>query len=321
MSEAEQRASGAVDDPTAAPPQTAGALLRAARERQGVHLAVLAASLKVAQRKLELIESDRYDELPDATFARALALSMCRALKIDAEPVLARLPQPQGERLEPLTRGLNQPFREHEGRRDSGERRGSPSVPVVAAGLLVVAALVVYLLPGRSWTSGDEVTAESVPEPAAVPAQPLTPTDATQPVGGLSLADPVVQALSSPVASAAAPDVPASAIAPDASASSVVIDTVFAAEPREAAASEPARVAQSLLTLRATTQPSWVEVRDGSNQLVLSRTLAAGESADVEGALPLRVTIGNAAATRVSFRGEPVTLKTTRENVARLELK
>ncbi|MBA2721545.1 MAG: helix-turn-helix domain-containing protein [Methylibium sp.] len=321
MSEADGGASGAVGDPAAAPPQTAGALLRAARERQGVHLAVLAASLKVAQRKLEMIESDRYDELPDATFARALALSMCRALKIDAEPVLLRLPQPQGERLEPLTRGLNQPFRGHDGRRDSGERRGLPSVPVVAAGLLVVAALVVYLLPGRSWISGDEATPESASDAAAVPAQPLVPADAAQPAGGLFPADPVGQALSSPAISGAVPDVTASAIAPDAPASSVVIDTVFAAEPREAAASEPASAAQALLTLRATTKPSWVQVRDAKNQLVLSRTLAAGESANVEGALPLRVTIGNAAATRVSFRGEPVTLKTTRENVARLELK
>lgn len=308
MNEAEQGASGAVGDPTAEQPPTAGALLRSARERQGVHLAVLAASLKVAQRKLELIESDRYSELPDATFARALALSMCRALKIDAEPVLVRLPQPQGERLEQLTRGLNQPFREHEGRRDTGERRDFPSMPVVAAGLLVVAALVVYLLPGRSWTPG-EVTPELVTESGAVPVQPVEPADAPAPAGPLSSVDPVAQAL--PAASAAAPDV---------AASSVVIDTVFAAEPREAASEPPAIVREGLLTLRATTQPSWVEVRDAKNQLVLSRTLAAGESASVDGALPLRVTIGNAAATQVSFRGEPVPLKTTRENVARLEL-
>lgn len=320
MSEAEERANGAVGDPANAQLPTAGALLRAARERQGVHLAVLAASLKVAQRKLELIESDRYGELPDATFARALALSMCRALKIDAEPVLARLPQPQGERLEPLTRSLNQPFREHEGRRDNGERRGLPSVPVVAAGLLVVAALIVYLLPGGNGIPGDELTPALVPDPGALPPQARDPAEAMQPVGEPSSADPVAQALLLPGASTVASDLPASAPAPDASASSVAIDTVLATQPQEAA-SEPASATQALLTLRATTQPSWIEVRDAKGQLVLSRTLAAGESADVEGALPLRVIIGNAAATQVSFRGEPVSLETARENIARLELK
>ena len=36
--------------------------------------AALAASLKITPRKLEALESDRFDELPDATFTRALAL-------------------------------------------------------------------------------------------------------------------------------------------------------------------------------------------------------------------------------------------------------
>lgn len=297
---------GAGDGDGAAPP-TAGKLLRAARERQGVHLAVLAASLKVAQRKLELIESDRYDELPDASFARALALSMCRALKIDAEPVLARLPLARGERLEPLTRGLNQPFREHDGHQGSSERRGGPSLPVVAAALLTVAALVVYFLPGRSWTSG-EVSPAAVSDPvvaaeppAASPAVPANP-------GGLVPPEPATEA----------PSLAASAAAPQAPASSTVIDTVFAAS-APPAASAPA--AAGLLTLRATGQASWVEVRDAANRLLLSRTLAAGESANVDGATPLRVTIGNAAATEVTFRGEPVNVRNTRENVARLELK
>ena len=43
----------------------------------------LCASLKVPQAKLEAIEADRYQDLPDPTFVRALALAMCRALKVD----------------------------------------------------------------------------------------------------------------------------------------------------------------------------------------------------------------------------------------------
>ena len=67
---------------------TAGSLLRAAREKQGLHIAALAAAIKVSQRKLEALEGDRYDELPDATFTRALAQTVCRTLKVDARPVL-----------------------------------------------------------------------------------------------------------------------------------------------------------------------------------------------------------------------------------------
>ena len=41
----------------------------------------------------------------------------------------------------------------------------------------------------------------------------------------------------------------------------------------------------------------------------------------LDGALPLRLTIGNAAGTQVSFRGKAVDMTgRTRDNVARLEL-
>ena len=80
--------------------RSAGRLLREAREAQGLHIAALAAAIKVAPRKLELLEADRFDELPDATFTRALAQTVCRALKIDPAPVLALLPPPPGHRLE-----------------------------------------------------------------------------------------------------------------------------------------------------------------------------------------------------------------------------
>ena len=102
---------------------SAGALLRAARERQGLHVAALAAAIKIPQRKLELLESDRLDELPDAAFARALALSVCRALKIDPAPVLAHLPQAGGLGLSDVSGGLNAPFRDRPGRGDSGDAR------------------------------------------------------------------------------------------------------------------------------------------------------------------------------------------------------
>ena len=62
---------------------SAGALLRQAREEAGLHVATLAANLKVPVRKLEALEDDRYDLLGDAVFVRGLASSICRTLKVD----------------------------------------------------------------------------------------------------------------------------------------------------------------------------------------------------------------------------------------------
>ena len=84
---------------TAATPSTpsnltagAGQLLRQYRESAGLHIVALSSALKVARPKLEALEADRLDELPDVVFARALAMSCCRYLGKDPEPVLALMP-------------------------------------------------------------------------------------------------------------------------------------------------------------------------------------------------------------------------------------
>ncbi|WP_293410491.1 DUF4115 domain-containing protein [Piscinibacter sp.] len=67
---------------------------------------------------------------------------------------------------------------------------------------------------------------------------------------------------------------------------------------------------------------SWVEVLDARGQTLLSRLLQPGEAVGVDGAMPMKVTIGNSAVTQLSFRGKPIELAGfTRDNVARLDLK
>ena len=90
--------------PTPPRPTTAGGAAAPGARGQGLHIAALAAAIKVTPRKLEALETDRFDELPDATFTRALAQTVCRTLKIDAAPVLgaaaaaARAPAGAGRR-------------------------------------------------------------------------------------------------------------------------------------------------------------------------------------------------------------------------------
>ena len=88
--------------------------------------------IKVAPRKLEALEADRYDELPDLTFTRALAQTVCRALKIDAEPVLAKLP-PAGDRPK-LGAGRRRPERAVP--RSAGQSRSRRVHAVAQAGVL-----------------------------------------------------------------------------------------------------------------------------------------------------------------------------------------
>jgi cytoskeleton protein RodZ len=96
---------------SAAPTTTAGALLRGYRLDHGVELEAMAKALRVSVAKLSALESDQLDALPDAMFARALSLAVCRHLKTDANPVLALLPEKEVNRLATKSeRGLDFPL-------------------------------------------------------------------------------------------------------------------------------------------------------------------------------------------------------------------
>jgi cytoskeleton protein RodZ len=97
--------------PNATPTTTAGAVLRGYRLDHGVELEAMAKALRVSVAKLSALENDQLDALPDAMFARALSLAVCRHLKTDANPVLALLPEKEANRLATKNeRGLDFPL-------------------------------------------------------------------------------------------------------------------------------------------------------------------------------------------------------------------
>jgi cytoskeleton protein RodZ len=301
--------------------QTAGALLRAAREKQGLHIAALATMLKVPPRKLEALEADRYEEFQGATFVRALAQAACRTLKIDPAPVLERLPEQDTGTLSQLERSLNMPFREHGARREGSELPLASQAVMGVVLLLVVGALAFWL-----WPAGWHLPALSSSSPAAQDATSGTITTPVPIPAPAPMVDAASAAMQPPtgaaISSTAAPQTfPQPALPPVASAPAVTTAPAPASAPAIAAPAASSPTSSAPLQVRAR-QASWIEVVDARSQVLVSRTLAAGESAEFDGALPLRVKIGNASGTELSFRGRPVDLNAlSRDNVARLELK
>ncbi len=282
---------------TAVPPRptTAGGLLRQARQAQGLHIAALAAAIKVVPRKLELLESDQFDQLPDATFTRALAQTVCRALKIEAAPILALMPPLRGHRLEQVSEGLNMPFHERPGRLVPKEWANVTTPALVLAGLLVVAAAVIYLLPpGWAPLAKHVFSRATGGESASAPA-PVTETIITNPASAAS--------------------------APETAGSAAMATDLMPPPVVEAAATAPVINASGVLQLLPS-EASWVEVIDAHGKPLISRLVQPGESVGLDGAMPFKVKIGNANATQVVFRGEPLELAPfTRDNMAKLELK
>ncbi len=306
MSEAPGQAPASAFDPAAgADAPSAGTMLRQAREQAGLHVATLASSLKVPVRKLEALEADRFDELPDAVFTRALAASVCRTLKIDPAPVLQRLPATASPRLASVEGGINTPFRSP--RDGAGPTwRNQLTRPVfLAVAALLVGALVVVLLPSRQ----DDVAAVEPPPVAVMPTPEAAPT----------VEVPAAPATPEPVVTAApiAPTTPPPKLAPP-PAAVVTPQPVAASAP---APVPPAPAADGIVVFKAKA-PTWVQVTDARGGVPLRKLLAAGESAAASGALPLAVTVGSASATDVVVRGKPFDLAPlARDNVARFEVK
>jgi cytoskeleton protein RodZ len=289
-------------------PPSAGGMIRVARQAQAIDLASLAAMLKVPLRRLEALENGRHEELQGPTFERALAQAACRVLKIDPRPVLALLPRHEGNTLERVTEGINTPFRDGQG--GGGFELPALMRPVgVVVVLLILAAIALFFVP-ESWV-GRATRAfggGAASAPAAAPSAAPVPTGlATAPLDA-PVAGPVASA---PAAAPAASTASAPAVAV-ASASAPGVDEVLANV--AGAPSIPLQVIASADT--------WVEVVDAQGHSLLSRTVVAGESVGLDGALPMRVKIGNARGTRLKLRGDNVDLTPwTRDNVARLEVK
>ncbi|TFZ03221.1 helix-turn-helix domain-containing protein [Ramlibacter rhizophilus] len=301
---------------------SAGALLRQAREGAGLHVAALAGALKVPQRQLEALEQDRLELLPDVVYARALAASVCRNLRLDPQLVLTRLPKGSDSRLGKDV-PINVPFRATGDAAHSPVRALLLRPPVFAALALLVGALVLLalpLIPNR---------APVADAPAASAADPAGPAGSVPgaPTGMVSetVTPPLAPAQDVAAAPAAAP-APASATAPATATAPVQaapappaaapVPTTAAATPNPAAAA-----GAPVVEFRAS-QPSWIQVTDPRGAVYLRRMVAAGEVVNVSGATPLQVVVGSASGTQVQVRGSAFDLRPfTRDNVARFEIR
>lgn len=313
------------DQADAVPAVSAGSLIRQAREAAGLHIAALAVALKVPVKKLEALEADRLDLLPDAVFVRALAASVCRTLKIDTAQVLALLPQTGKPNLGQQSAPINAPFR------SPGDGPG-PSLlaqisrPAVLAGLLLVlGALVLIFLPAAQQSGIASQPATPSPAVADTPATPpgalsgvaMAKTELLEMDKADSAAQPSASAAVALADPALAPQLPTVAPLPV----PVAVSVAMAVPATPAAAVTVSPAATGIIVFKAK-GASWVEVTDAKGTVVLRRTLAAGEEAGASGVLPLAAVVGRVDATQVEVRGKAFDLvSVSKDNVARFEVK
>ncbi len=310
MSERELQMSGVLETQQAAQGSqvTAGQLLRQAREAAGLHVAALASSLKVPVHKLEALEADDLAAFPDTVFMRALASSICRSLRLDAAPILDRLPRSEQKGFDSQRMHLNEPIKARAGKSGGGMTANSSSVSRKAlwsmAGLLLAAGIVYFMPHGAMDEAAQAPAAVEAPQSVLAQAAPLLPAVEVAPAAALP-----------------ATEQPAAAVVPPAPVAAPAPAGTPSAEPAPQTPAAGADASGALLAFSATAT-SWVQVKDARGAVVLQKNLNAGESAQVSAALPVSVVVGRPDVTTLQVRGQAFDLPAVaRGNAARFEVK
>ena len=262
-----------------------GAMLRQLREAAGVDPALVASAMKVSLQKLDALESDRFDELPDLTFARGLASAICRAFGADPAPVLERMPV-SAPGLRAQKQAINEPFR-RVGDSPAPMLNSSFSKPLaIVVGVLLLGAAALWLLP----TLPIQLTSPAAQSPASEPEVPVPAVEPTPPAEAAADAASAEQVASAPQVAASGPDAAAQSGAD-------IVAFVASAE-------------------------TWLAVRDAQGKQLINRTLTSGESVKPGGEVPLSVTVGRKDAVTVTVRGKPLDIKSLgNTSVARFQVK
>ncbi len=290
-------------DPAALHP---GAILRQGREYRGLSIDEVSQALKLAPKQVAAIENEEFDLLPGNTFARGFVRNYARFLQIDPAPVLAAVER----RLSQGEVDLNPPSNAAGTMPVGSGSQGVPRVLLAILMLVVVALAVgVYFERFRPGSMGTWQLGTS-PAPEKGADIPAAAGDAV----------PHVVELPAPGGPAPAANPPA---VPPAPVQAVVPAPAPAAEPPAAAApGVPALAPGALRRLQFSFgKESWVEVRDGSGKLLVSKLNSTGSTLAIEGQPPFALVIGNAASVRLKVDDRAVDMQPhIIGSVARLKL-
>lgn len=324
-----------------------GARLAQLREARNWSVADVSARLKVATPKLRALEAGDISQMPGAAFAVGVVRSYAKMLGVDPEPFAQALRRQQGipevDLSMPASAGSDLP-------------RGRVSIPLggtsrhrswLWAGLAIVVAIIAVAMwhtggDSSNWLARFKSNTGATQPASAVAVSPAAASDSASAVvaggtvsvaAGSDAAVNTTQSTTAPVTSAASSETSAAAgvpvsssalVAPAAPAvASAVAPVAAASAPANGASTVVAAAGQSTLGITVK-QDCWVSVRDKNGKELVSALVKAGETKQVAGDVPLRVTVGNRAGLdSVTFDGksvDPAKYAAGRGNVARFAL-
>jgi cytoskeleton protein RodZ len=294
-----------------------GATLRQAREARGLDIDDIANALKLTPKQVAAIEQEDFQQLPGATFARGFVRNYARLMQLDAAPLLAVVDRSSAKRdveLAPLATAIGtMPA--------ASAARSVPRWLLIAFGVVAVALLlVVYVerFQGGSWTFWRPAKTEAV---STAPVSSGTPGTETLTVAVTPLSASPVPAPDGPATVTPSGEVPV-VLPPPVSTAPVAAAPTDAVPPGPTPTASPGTATTESRKLKFGFEvDSWVEVKDATGKMLVSKLNTPGSILEVEGSPPFALVVGNAKGVQLAYDGKPVDLKPyTTVTVARFNL-
>jgi len=317
---------------------TAGGLLQQERQRLGLNEKEVADQLHITVHYVKALESNSYEKLPGAVFAKGYLKSYAILLGMDVEHILARYAEFSQQ----------QKSDSEEATRLRARRKKDRNKPFVIVSLLVFVGGFLGLWLVNSYFPGETVT--DAPSSAnAVEDVEAENSNLGQPSEQQLTNQPQLTIQAEPEEDAVA-SAPEETLAPEASTAGL-IETVqttaqvlqpgidVSSTPEEvadvaietAASDSPAEIPQPVITQSVETQSeqprliaidsigddilrisftgeSWVEVNDSESQQIYRDIREAGDILEITGSAPFNVLLGDAPFIQMSLNGDEIDL-------------
>ena len=270
-----------------------GQQLKAARDARGMSLTDIAKALRLSLRQVEAMEQDDWACFSCTTIIRGFVRNYSRLVGLDPTQMMQSL---DSLHLVPSTNLEMPPGSKVRMPQDDGVARKDYVRVFSGFAILLLAVMTYFFLPDSLLDSTLSFL-KSTMQPTVTHVRKRSGPSVDLPVAAETVTAAPAAATEQPVA----PPVPEFVARPD-------------SEPQRS--EKPVTEGSLVFTF---SQPSWVEIRDRTGEIIFSQLSPAGLRREIAGKPPFALVVGNASNVTVLYKGRPVDLsKRSKDDVARV---
>lgn len=301
---------GLGNDPAVMPAASLGKMLREARERLGLSVMDVSSQIKFAPRQIEALEADDFRHLPETAFLRGFVRSYAKILHLDAQLLLAALPQKKSAVSELTPDSVEEPFPDiHSVLRHN--------VIWLGAALLLILIVAGFAL-WHFTTPPEPIKAAQVEAPVSLPAE--ASVNRAQIISEAAVIEPGLSKMALPKAQSSAALAQSSVSAANTASSRAAKKKPATLPPDTQPGIQPdiQSGAQSGVQPDISTpitslhlvfnQESWAEIKDRNGKILSSRVHLPGTEMRVNGRAPFSIVISRASTVNLYHQGKQVDL-------------